>query len=107
MSMWATQIQSAMTPRPDVSVMNSTEPLDERRIRLQQDASEGQRKRKEATNESVLAVIQRRGECSNNDISEEINSHKNYINEVTRRLFEEGRINFRKGASNRKYWRLA
>jgi len=107
MSMWATQIQSAMTPRPDVSVMNSIEPPDERRIRLQQAASEGQRKRRKATNESVLAVIQRRGECSNQDISEEINNHKNYINEVTRRLFEEGRITFRKGASNRKYWRLA
>ena len=107
MSMWATQIQSAMTPRPDVSVMNSTEPLDARRIRLQQAASEGQSKRRKATNEAVLAVIQRRGECSNHDIAEDINRHKNYITEVTHRLFEEGRINFRKGASNRKYWRLA
>lgn len=105
--MWATQVQSLMTPRIDVRVMNSAEPPDARRIRLQRAASDGQRKRKKATDKSVLSAIHRRGECSNYDIAEELNCHENYASELTRRLCEEGHIVFRKGASNRKYWRLA
>lgn len=109
MNMWAAQIQSAMTRRPDVSVENSHEPDADRKKRLVEAARVSNRRRREDTNAAVFAVIQRLGQACNHDISTEIGNTQtnNYVNEVTRRLRDEGRIEVaRKGAAGRIYWRV-
>jgi Mg2+/Co2+ transporter CorB len=107
MNMWATQVQSLMTPRIDVSIMNSAEPVEDRMQRLTNAAQAKNRLRRAATERMVISAINARGSASTLELEDDLSLYHSYISEVCNRLMVVGKLTFQRGPAARKYWRLA